>query len=198
MNLLLAQLADDVGVNERTLRRAAATGLIHAPRASPRRLSLSGMEADWIRSHWPLVARLRAALRTEPSVALAVLFGSVARGDEIRGASDVDLVADLRNPSGEALQALSARLTDRLRQEVQIVPLRRAEGNPLLMAEILRDGRPLVDRDEAWARLQASGARIEEQAAAARGALRTEARSALDYFKRLAAQRVSSPIGAGS
>lgn len=192
MGLALAQLADEVGVNERTLRRAAATGLIRAPRTSPRRLSLSGAEAGWIRSHWPLVGQLRAALRTEPSVALAVVFGSVARGDEVRGASDVDLMVDLRQASGGALQALSARLAERVGQEVQVVPLGRAQDDPLLMAEILRDGRPLVDRDEAWPLLRARSARTGEQAAVAQRALRAEAREALEYFKRLAAQHGSS------
>ena len=41
-----------------------------------------------------LVADLRRALRTEPNVRLAVLYGSLARGDEDAG-SDLDLLVSL-------------------------------------------------------------------------------------------------------
>lgn len=151
-----------------------------------------------MRSHWSLIGQLRAALRTEPSVALAVLFGSMARGDEVRGASDVDLMVEFRSPSPGAQQALGARLSTRLGQEVHVVALAHAQADPLLMAEISRDGRPLIDRDEAWLRLRAHTAQAEERAAVALDELRAEARSALQYFKWLAAERRSSTVDAQS
>lgn len=191
MSLILAQLAQDVGVNERTLRRAAATGLIRAPRASARQLSLSGAEERWVRSHWPLVGRLRGTLRTEPNVTLAVLFGSAARGDDIPDVSDVDLLVELHDSSPVALVALRGRLTGRLGANVQIVGLQSAQRDPQLMVEILRDGRPLVDRGDTWEQLRAGRTETRRQAALAQRALHDEALGALDYFRRLAAQRPS-------
>ena len=189
MGLRLEQLADEVGVHERTLRRAAGSGLLHARRSGPRRLSLSDSETVWVRSHWPLVGRLRAVLRTEPNVALAVLFGSVARGDDLPDSSDVDLLVELRISKPGALQALQERLTERLGVEVQIVPLQVTRRDPLLMEEILRDGRPLIDRDRIWSEVQAQRGQIREQAAVTQRTLRDEAHSAIDYFRQLAAQR---------
>lgn len=195
MSLLLEQLASEVGVHERTLRRAVASGLIHAGRTSPRRLTLADSEGAWVRSHWALVGRLRAVLRTEPNVALAVLFGSVARGDDVRGSSDVDLLVALRNASPGALPVLHARLAERLRQDVQLVALDTARHDPRLMSEVLRDGRPLVDRGGIWMQLQEQSVQTLREAAAAGEELRDEARAALDYFQRLAAERTLIAAG---
>lgn len=193
MSLLLEELASEVGVHERTLRRAVESGLIHALRTSPRRLALTDSEREWVRSHWALIGRLRAVLRTEPNVALAVLFGSMARGDDVPGNSDVDLLVALRSVSPGALAALHARLTERLRQEMQLVSLDTARHDPRLMSEILRDGRPLVDRGGVWMQLQEQSGQTLREAAVAGDELRNEARAALDYFQRLAAER--TPIG---
>ncbi len=191
MSLLLEQLASEVGVHERTLRRAVGSGLIHARRTSPRRLVLTDSESEWVRAHWELIGRLRAVLRTEPNVALAVLFGSMARGDDVPGSSDVDLFVALRSASPGALAALHARLTERLRQDVQLVSLDTARHDPRLMSEVLRDGRPLVDRGGMWTQLQEQRGQTLREAAAAGNELRDEARAALDYFQRLAAERTS-------
>ncbi|MGP0100746.1 MAG: nucleotidyltransferase family protein [Solirubrobacteraceae bacterium] len=197
MSLMLNELAREVGVHERTLRRAVGSGLIHARRPSSRRLSLSDHEMAWVRSHWPLVGQLLAALRTEPNVELCVLFGSVARGADVRGVSDIDLLVELRRPSPGALEALRHRLDERLRASVEIVPLQAALRDPGLLSEILRDGRPLVDRRAVWPGLQAQRDQTEARADQAARELRKEARAAVGYFQRLAAERTRPSAATG-
>jgi predicted nucleotidyltransferase len=196
MSLALEQLAREVGVNERTLRRAANSGLIRARRPSSRRLSLVDPETAWVRSHWPLVGQLLAALRTEPNVELAVLFGSVARGTDVTDVSDLDLLIGLRRPFPGALEALRQRVDRHLQSDVQLVPLQTATRDPQLLAEVLRDGRPLVDRADAWPRLQAQREQTQAQADLASRALREESHAAVGYFQRLAAERVTSSASA--
>jgi predicted nucleotidyltransferase len=197
MSLVLKQLAEEVGVSERTLRRGVGSGLIRARRLSPRRLVVSDEEAAWVRRHWPLVGELRGALRTEPNLELVVLFGSSARGDYVAGISDVDLLVEFRRPFPGALEALRLRLSRRLPVQVQLVPLEGARRNPRLLAEVLRDGRPLIDREQSWSRLQARAAQVQAQADQLDDVLRVGARTAVGYFQRLAAARAESPIGAG-
>jgi predicted nucleotidyltransferase len=197
MSLLLEELAREVGVNERTLRRAVGGGLIHAARPRSRRLSLSDREMDWVRSHWSLVGRLLAALRTEPNVELGVLFGSVARGTDVEGLSDIDLLVTLRRPSPGALDALRQRLDTRLQANVELVPLQAALRDPSLLSEVLRDGRPLVDRAGAWPELQAQRDRTQAQADRAGRELHLQARAALGYFQRLAVERAQSSAAGG-
>lgn len=196
MSLLLEELARDVGVHERTLRRAVGGGLIHARRPSSRRLALTDREIDWVRSHWPLVSQLLAALRTEPNVELGVLFGSVARGAEVTGVSDIDLLVGLRRPSPGALEALRARLEERLQARVELVPLKAALREPGLLSDILRDGRPLVDRAGTWPALQAQRRETQVRADRAARELHEEARAAVGYFQRLAAEPSRPPIAA--
>jgi predicted nucleotidyltransferase len=200
MSLALQQLASEVGVSERTLRRGVASELIRARRPSSRRLILSAREATWIRLHWPLVGQLRAALRTEPNLELAVLFGSAARGEDVAGVSDLDLLVAVRRPFPGALEALRLRLNRQLPAEAQLVSVEDAQRNPRLLSEVLRDGRPLVDRRQAWPRLRerAEHEQIQLQADRLDGESRAGARAALGYFQTLAAARARSPVGAGS
>jgi uncharacterized protein len=148
----LSTLADHLDVPERTLRRAAAQGLIHGERTGTRRYETSLREESYLRKHWPLLRALRLALRTEPSVRLAVLFGSLATGRGHDG-SDVDLLVSLSDPSAVRVAELTGRIERRVRREVQLVRLQDAEGAPLLMADALEYGRVLVDRDAQWSRL---------------------------------------------
>lgn len=150
---VLDDLARDLGLSERTLRRAVASGTIRAERPSPRRLRLSDDEREWVLRHWPTVARLREELRKEPSVRLAVLFGSSARGREHRR-SDIDLLVELDTPSRDRLAGLEERLSSAASREVQLVSARDAQASPGLLADALRDGRVVVDRDGLWAHLK--------------------------------------------
>jgi len=151
----LGDLARYLEVPERTLRRAAAEGLIHGQRLSERRYKTTLREEAYLRSHWALLSALRKALRTEPNVRLAVLFGSLAKGEASED-SDLDLLVSLRDGSARTVAGLSGRLGDRVGRSVQVVRVEEAERSPTLMVDALADGRVLVDRDDAWPRLLAS------------------------------------------
>jgi predicted nucleotidyltransferase len=161
----LRTLARHLDVPERTLRRAAAEGLVHGRRVSDRRYHTTLREEAYLREHWPLLRELRAGLRTEPNVRLAVLFGSVATGRESAD-SDLDVLVVLRDRGATAVAALSQRLSDRIGRDVQLVRLQDAERSPMLMTDALAQGRVLVDRDRAWAHLKADEPRWQRQAAA--------------------------------
>lgn len=174
----LSDLADDLGTTSRTLRRAARDGALDCRRTSPRRSYVSGRELEYLRSHWPLIAGLRAGLRTEPNVASAVLFGSAARGDDAPGA-DSDLLVEFRDEDWRAAIALSARLSERVGREVEVISLAEAERNQSLLAEAVADGRPLVDRVGRWAELRARESEIRARANERDQAIETEARAVL-------------------
>ena len=52
----LTDLATEIGVDERTLRRAAAQGTLRAERLSPRKLLLAPGEERYLRRHWRLLS----------------------------------------------------------------------------------------------------------------------------------------------
>ena len=107
----LTLLAEEVGVNERTLRRAASRGdASRGIRPTPRKLELPLQEREYVRRSWGLLATLRTALRTEQNVRFALLFGSAATGMDTPG-SDVDVLVDLRDASFERVVDLSTKLT---------------------------------------------------------------------------------------
>lgn len=151
----LHTLAEHLGVPERTLRRAAAEGLVRGERTSARRFVTSMREEAYLREHWPLLRTLRAALRTEPSVRLAVLFGSFATGSASER-SDVDLLVRLVNPSARRVAELTGRLEERVGRDVQVVRVQDAQRTPLLMRDALEQGRVLIDREREWADLVAT------------------------------------------
>lgn len=128
-------------------------------------------ERTYLRENWPVLRDLRSALRTEPSVRAAILFGSYARGEQ-HDASDIDVLVD-RKP-GPGLREVARRLSKRLGRVTQLIALEDAERAPLLLAEVLRDGRVLVDRDETWDRLRAAQATIERRAIRERQRIDTE------------------------
>lgn len=150
----LGSLARHLDVPERTLRRAAADGLIRGERTSPRRFHTSLREEAYLRAQWPLLRELRDALRTEPNVRLAILFGSQATG-AATVQSDVDLLVALVDPSASRVAELGGRLERRTRRDVQVVRLQDAESTPILMVDVLEDGRVLIDRDRRWDSLRA-------------------------------------------
>ena len=149
----LALLAREVGVHERTLRRAVAEGSLRAIRPSPRTLDISLSEREYVRRSWKLLSALRAALRTEHNVRFALLFGSVARGTAAPG-SDVDVLVALRDPDLERVVELATKLTAATGRRVDVVRLEDAESEPSFLADVIADGRVLVDREGLWPRLR--------------------------------------------
>jgi predicted nucleotidyltransferase len=181
MSIVLHELAESLRVNERTLRRAWALGTLRGTRITPYRLELPVEERIYLRRHWPMLERLRRALRTEPNVSMAVVFGSVARGDD-DVESDVDLLVALRAPGLRQRVALAERLRERTGLALEVVALEDALRHPSLMLEVLRDGRTLVDRDGRWQDLRAQGKRIEAQAEQDRQRRAERARHAAESF----------------
>lgn len=149
----LRRAAAELSIPERTLRRAASEGLVHGERVSPRRFRLTLREEAYLRSHWGLLRALRAALRTEPNVRLAVLFGSTATGNDDER-SDVDVLVVMHDPGIGRLAELGERLFRGIGREIQLVRLAEAQSSPVLMVDIIDDGRVLVDRDELWSRME--------------------------------------------
>lgn len=149
----IQELARDLDAEERTLRRAVSEGALHARRPGPRRLRLAPGEREYLRAHWHLLSELRCALRTERRVRLAVLYGSLARGDE-DASSDLDLLVALTGDRFAAGLDLSARLHGATGRRVDIAHLWRVERDaPLLLDRVIDEGRVLVDRDCQWRQL---------------------------------------------
>jgi predicted nucleotidyltransferase len=145
----LRRAASELAIPERTLRRAASEGLVRGERVSPRRFRITFREEAYLRSHWGFLRTLRGALRTEPNVRLAVLFGSTATGsDEER--SDVDVLVVLHDARVGRLAELADRLSRRIGRDLQLVRLSEAETSPALMVDVIDQGRVLVDRDDFW------------------------------------------------
>ncbi len=155
--MTLPELAVELRANDRTLRRAADQGLLRVDRPSPRKVNVPIAERVYLRHHWHFLSGLRDALRTEPAVAFAVLFGSRARGDE-RPDSDVDLIVRFRKRTDH--RELESRLSRRMNLHVQVVDFKDAKAAPRLLSEVLREGRVIVDREDAWSQLTASRNRI--------------------------------------
>jgi predicted nucleotidyltransferase len=160
----LQELAADLGAEERSLRRAAAQGTLRCRRPGPRRLVLLPGERDYLRGHWDLLSAVRRALRTEREVRLAVLYGSLARG-EGDADSDFDLLIALADEDSGMAPGLAARLGRITGCGVDLARLDRVEATaPLLLDRVLDEGRVLVDRDDLWA-----GIRSRRRAIRARG-----------------------------
>jgi predicted nucleotidyltransferase len=177
--LALTDAARTIGADERTLRRAVALGTVRFHEESPRRRSLERQEVEYLSGHWSLLAALRAALRTEPNVRLAVVYGSAARGDDTPG-SDVDLLVSLQKDAPDAAVRLAVRLESALGREVDVARLNRvARTAPLLLLQALDEGRVVVDRDHEWPLLQAHRGAVARRAKRARTARRQRAAAAV-------------------
>jgi predicted nucleotidyltransferase len=177
----LTDLADELGVDERTLRRAAHQGTLRSERVSPRKLLLAPGEGGYLRRHWRLLAVLRSALRTEPNVAFAMLFGSVARGDD-DAESDIDLLVELREHSTGRLLELQDRLEQASGREIHLVDMEAASRNEVLLSMAVEDGRVLVDREGRWASLRSELDGLRGRADRALDRDRRRALSAVDAF----------------
>jgi predicted nucleotidyltransferase len=162
----LQELAVDLDVEERTLRRAVSQGTLRATRNGPRRLRLAPGEPEYLSAHWPLLSGLRRALRTEQGVRLAVLYGSLARGDEDAG-SDLDLLVSLAGDR-PSTAAMAVRLEHLSGRRVDVADLGRVETRaPLLLDRVLDEGRVLIDRDEQWRLLRERQSTIRVRASRA-------------------------------
>lgn len=75
---------------------------------------------------------------------------------------------------------MTARLSRRLDRELQLVRLADAEGSPMLMAEILTDGRVLIDRNDLWSGIRDAAGRWQRLARRAERSLQTVSEQALD------------------
>jgi len=177
----MTQIAREVGVHERTLRRAVSEGALRARRPSPRTLEMSVGESIYARRRWPLLAKLRGALRTERNARFALLFGSAARGEDTER-SDVDVIVSLRDPSYSRLADLQLKLEQAVGRSVDVVLLEDAEDDPTFLATALEDGRVLVDREEAWARLRRREAELRLRGSRLDAEHRKEALARADRF----------------
>jgi predicted nucleotidyltransferase len=155
MRSALPIIAAEIGAPERTLRRAAGRGTVRCRRPGARTLELPVGELEYLRDHWTLLSSLVAALRTEPNVALAVVYGSTARGND-RSDSDLDVLVSLRADAAHAASSLAERLERVVKRPVDLARLSRVSAEaPLLLLQVIDEGRVLVDRDGIWKELRA-------------------------------------------
>jgi predicted nucleotidyltransferase len=100
-----------------------------------------------------ILDRLRERAASLPQVRLAVLFGSMARGQR-RKDSDVDLGLLLGPVSRRERLHVEAELARAAGREVDFINL--DEAPPLLRFEITRDGVVILEREEGlWTRFKA-------------------------------------------
>ncbi len=175
----LPVVARAIGVPERTLRRAVRRGTVRSRALGPRRVELDAPERAYLAENWLLIAGIMKALRTERNVRLAVIFGSVARGDASAD-SDIDVLVSLAEERPMYAQHLSTRLEERLGRDVDVLSLGRLrERNPGLLASALADGRPVFDRDDLWEQLVLERESIERAGTEARAARHRRASAAI-------------------
>jgi predicted nucleotidyltransferase len=185
--LELAELARELGVDARTLRRAAADGMIRCTRVSARRQRVGEDERRYATGHWPLLSALRRTLRTEPNVRLAVLYGSVARGDDTPD-SDLDLLVSLGADRPDAAVKLAVRLERAVGRDVDVARLNRIQDTaPLLLLGAIDEGRVVLDRDREWTGLRTRRSEIARRARQTHEARRRRARASIREL--LAAER---------
>ncbi|HET9677747.1 MAG TPA: nucleotidyltransferase domain-containing protein [Solirubrobacterales bacterium] len=183
----LELLAQQVGANERTLRRALSQGALRAERPTPRKLKISAAEKRYLRRSWKLLSALRTALRTEQNVRFALLFGSAARGED-SPASDIDLLVEMRDPSLARIADLEAKLEALIGRRVDVLALDDARGSSRLLAEALAEGRVLVDRENRWPQLHGEARALRRHA---RDDTRRSRRRALEGIDRMLVDRAS-------
>ncbi|MGA2455076.1 MAG: nucleotidyltransferase domain-containing protein [Solirubrobacteraceae bacterium] len=146
---------------------------------SARRQHVSEDERRYVAEHWLLLSALRRALRTEPNVRLAVLYGSMARGDDTLD-SDLDLLVSLGEDGPDTAVKLAVRLERALGRQVDVARLNRIEDTaPLLLLQAIDEGRVVLDRDREWSGLRARRGEIARRARRVREARRRRARASI-------------------
>ncbi|HYJ00025.1 MAG TPA: nucleotidyltransferase domain-containing protein [Thermoleophilaceae bacterium] len=186
MGRALGHTAAAVDFSERTLRRYVNDGLLKA-RHVGRQVELAAHEERYLRSHHELLRTLRGALRTERNVQLAVLFGSTATGEDSEE-SDVDLMVSLHDARSRSPASLRRRLQTRLNRRVHLVVLHDAREAPSLLADILAEGRVVIDRGNLWPQLIDQRDLIAERAARADFELMTRAAASLSAARQRVAE----------
>jgi predicted nucleotidyltransferase len=166
MSQSLTKLSKEVHCSERTLRRGVRRGLIKAHGIGTRNIELPRSEEEYVRSHWHRLSGLQTGLRTERSVRLAVLFGSVATGTDT-DKSDIDILVVLSGSDVLGPIRLSRRLNLLSERKIQIVTLDQARTSPSLLTDVLEEGRVLIDRDGLWFDLKKNEPVIKKEAIAA-------------------------------
>jgi predicted nucleotidyltransferase len=175
----LPALAREIGVPERTLRRSVRRGTVRCRRPGPRQVELATDERSYLRENWETISGVTEALRTERNVRLAVIFGSAARGNAGKD-SDVDVMVALAEERPMYLAHLSVRLSRALGRNVDVLSLGHVLAHdPALLEAVLRDGRPVLDRDDSWPTLLAKRRTVERAAAKARTERRRRAARAV-------------------
>lgn len=127
--------------------------MVRAARPTTRTLELPLPERRYLRRSWPLLSALRVALRTEQNVRFALLVGSAATGSTTP-TSDLDVLVDLRDSSLDRVVDLGSKLTAIIGRSVDVVRLQEAETDPTFLADLVAEGRVLVDREKLWHRLR--------------------------------------------
>jgi predicted nucleotidyltransferase len=184
MGRALGHTAAALDFSERTLRRYVNDGLLKARRVGGQ-VELAPREERYLRSHHELLKALRGALRTERNVQLAVLFGSTATGED-GGSSDVDLMVSLLDDGPRSLASLRRRLQARLGRRVHLVVLEDAHEAPSLLADVLAEGRVVIDRNGLWPQLTDQRELVAERAARADLELMTRAAASLSAARQRA------------
>jgi predicted nucleotidyltransferase len=131
--------------------------------------------------HRQLIESVTKAVGDEPRIEFAVLFGSVARGEE-RDDSDVDLIVRLPGQYGRYPERyqIAAKLSERVGRHLELVRLERAEEDAPLLDGALAEGKVLVDRGGIWPGIEARRSEIGARAEAVRARNMARARRALD------------------
>jgi predicted nucleotidyltransferase len=94
------------------------------------------------------------------------MFGSTARGTDAPN-SDIDLLVSLGDPSLERIVNLEAKLSALAGRHVDVVRLTDTQGEPGFLADAVRDGRVLVDREARWPHLRRREAALRRETRAA-------------------------------
>jgi len=162
----VAEVTRRTAIPTRTIERAVRLGLVRAARRSPRRTWIASDEAGYLARRWKVLAALRDALRTEPRVEVAAIYGSFARGEDSPG-SDIDVAAWVPETWGLGeLGRLEWKLSAAAGRPVDVVPWMNVVGSSIFARALLRDGRPLVDRRGHWEGLVRRKQSIRRRAAA--------------------------------
>lgn len=181
----LSETAQELGCSERTLRRYASEGMLRGERFGRHEVRLPRGEELYLRRHWEILSRLRRALRTEPGVELAILFGSTAVGED-RPDSDVDLLIDHATGDLDDMVRLQRRLRNQVGKQIHLVLSDDVQQAPSLLADILLEGRVIVDRVGGWHRLTGQRQEVLREAADEEAAIHDAAwRGVADARRRL-------------